>query len=203
MPWRERASEATLTRADRRWTFITAAHTVPLIATAGLLAGLDPVTIPVGAILVGHAWAIPELYAARGAKVARAHGPRDRQAEAVALGLLGDLLDHEARALHARTGVVLEPGALGIWLLAPAGAILVRPPGRRVHCYCVGVSDPSLPPSDRTAHLLLALREDETGLATLANLAFSGAAWRLRRRLGKPARPALDEAVKLARARQG
>jgi hypothetical protein len=96
--------------------------------------------------------------------------------------------------------MVLEPGALGIWLLAPGGAILVRPPGRRVQCYCVGVRDPALPPSDRTAHLLLALREDETGLATVANLAFSGAVWRLRRRLPKPARPALEEAVREARS---
>jgi hypothetical protein len=200
VPWRERVSESTLARADRRWTLLTAAHTVPLVATGGILAMLDPVTIPVGLILAGHAWAIPELYAARGAKVARPRPAQDRQAEAVALGLLGDLLDHQARKLHAETGMVLESGALGIWLLAPAGAILVRPPGRRVHCYCVGVSDKALPPSDRTAHLLLALREDETGLATVANLAFSGATWRLRRRLAQPARPAFEQAVRLARA---
>jgi hypothetical protein len=201
--WRPRADEDSLRRAGRRWTLCTAAHTVPLVTTAVVLAGLDPVTIPVGLILMGHAWAIPELYASRGAKVVRSRPAQNPQAEAVALGLLGDLLDDRAREFARRTGMVLESAGLGVWLLAPAGAILVRPGGRRAHCYCVGVSDPSLPPSDRTAHLLLALREDESGLATLANLAFAGAPWRLRRRLKDPARSALDDAVELARRPAG
>jgi hypothetical protein len=157
------------------------------------------VTIPVGLILVAHAWAIPELYAARGANVLRRRRPEDPAAEDVALGLLGDLLDNRGRDFVQRTGMVMESARLGVWLLAPSGAILVPPPGRRVHCYCVGTSDPTLPPSDRTAHLLLALREDETGLATVANLAFAGAPWRLRRRLREPARSGLAEAVRLAR----
>src|SRR6185295_16107346 len=50
----------------------------------------------------------------------------------VSLGLLGDLVDHEARALHARTGLVPEPGRLGTWLVGEAGALLVA--GRRVSC---------------------------------------------------------------------
>ena len=58
--------------------------------------------------------------------------------------------------------------------------------------------DPSLPSADRTAHLLLALREDETGFATVANLAFSGATWRVRRRLPEAMRPALDAARRAA-----
>ena len=144
--WRELASETTLRRADRRWTFTTAAHTIPLVGTAALLAALNPVTIPVGLILVGHAWAIPELYANRGAKVARTPRALDPQAEGVALGLLGDLLDHRARDLHGRTGMAVEPGRLGIWLLAPSGAILIRPGGRRAQCYCVGVRT-ELPPA--------------------------------------------------------
>src|SRR5436305_496874 len=82
---------------------------------------------------LGHAWAIPELYAARGAKVLRSPAARDQQAEAVALGLLGDLLDHRERDFARRTGLVIEPGELGIWLLAPSGAILIRPGGRRAH----------------------------------------------------------------------
>ena len=57
-----------------------------------------------------------------------------------------------------------------------------------------------LPSADRIAHLLLALREDEHGFATVANLAFSGARWRVRRRLGRAMRPALDAAAALARA---
>lgn len=199
VPWRRRVDRPALRRSARRWTLCTAAHTVPLVVTAGVLAALNPVTIPVGLILLGHAWAIPELYAARGAKVIRRRDGPDRDAESVALGLLGDLLDHRAREFLGQTGLVLEQAGLGMWLLAPAGALLVPPGGRRVHCYCVGVSDPELPPSDRTAHLLLALREDEAGLATVANLAFAGAPWRLRRRLVGPARAGLDEAVRLAR----
>jgi hypothetical protein len=64
----------------------------------------------------------------------------------------------------------------------------------------VNVPDPQLPSGDRIAHLLLALRTDEAGFATVANVAFSGARWRLRRRLARPARGALDAAVRAARA---
>jgi hypothetical protein len=120
-------------------------------------------------------------------------------AERAALGLLGDLLDRAPRELQRRTGLTLEPGELGVWLLGEAGAVLVRPGGRRVHCYCVKAADPDLPGGDRIAHLLLALREDERGFATVANLAFCGARWRLRQRLEAPARDALDAAKALAR----
>ena len=51
-----------------------------------------------------------------------------------------------------------------------------------------------LPGGDRVAHLLLALREDERGFATVANLGFSGATWRVRRRLPERSRAALDAA---------
>jgi hypothetical protein len=183
----------------RAWTATTVGHTVPLLAAAALLLYLNPLTFPVAAILLGHAWAIPELYANRGAKVVK---PRRRAADAperTALGLLGDLVGHEARELHARTGLVLERGALGIWLVGEAGALLVRPGGRRVHCWCVHVVEPGLPSADRIAHLLLALREDEQGFATVANHAFAGARWRVRRRLEKPMRPALDVARRRAR----
>jgi hypothetical protein len=60
--------------------------------------------------------------------------------------------------------------------------------------------NPDLPRSDRVAHLLLALREDEQGFATLANHAFAGAAWRVRRRLRACQRPALAVARVTARA---
>ena len=59
---------------------------------------------------------------------------------------------------------------------------------------------PRLPSSDRIAHLLLALRTDETGFVTVANLAFSGAGWRVRRRLRAGGRPALDAAIGGSRA---
>src|SRR4051794_19059429 len=178
----------------RSWTITTAFQVAPMTATGVFLLFIHPVTAVVGVILLAHAWAIPELYANRGAKVVKPRARRDAAAEATALGLLGDLIGHEARDLHARTGLVRERGALGVWLVGEAGALLVR--GRRVHCWCVRVPDPDLPSSDRTAHLLLALREDETGFATVANHAFSGARWRVRRRLPRPMRPALDAAAR-------
>jgi hypothetical protein len=61
------------------------------------------------------------------------------------------------------------------------------------------VTGEGLPSGDAIAHLLLALRADETGFATVANLAFCGASWRLRRRLRAPAREALRAAVVAAR----
>jgi len=76
------------------------------------------------------------------------------------------------------------------------GAILVRPGGHRVHCFCVRVGEAEdLPQADRVAHLLLALREDEEGFATVANRNFSGARWRLSLELPKPVRPALRKAA--------
>jgi hypothetical protein len=205
--WRPRASEHSIVRAGRLWTLSTAAHTVPFIGAALLLGYLDPVTVPVGLILLAHAWAIPELYAARGAGVVRQRDRCDGRShavgvgsEAVAVGLLGDLVGHKAREMHAATGLVPERGELGMWLVGEAGALLIRPSGRRVHCYCVKVTAPGLPHGDRVAHLLLALREDEAGFATVANLAFSGACWRLHRRLRRTAREGLDYAVAVMRS---
>ena len=203
--WRPRVGEQRLRRTGRVWTLVAVAHSLPFVAAAVLLSVLKPVTIPIGVVLLVHAWAIPELYAARGAGVlkpgrgARAGSPEEA-AEGVALGLLGDLLSHAARRLRLRTGLTLERGRFGVWLLGESGALLIRPGGRRVHCYCVRVTEAALPPSDRTAHLLLAVREDEAGFATVANLTFAGATWRLRRRLAPAARGALAEAVPIARA---
>jgi hypothetical protein len=182
------------------WTFCTVAVVVPFIAVAVGLAVVKPLLIPISLIALVHAWAIPELYAARGAGVVRPRKAAGGPAERRALGLLGDLIDHRARELHERTGLVLERGALGVWLIGEAGALLVRPHGRRVHCYCVRAVDATLPAGDRIAHLLLALREDEAGFATVANLAFSGAPWRVRRRLAAPTRGALAPGVAAAKA---
>jgi hypothetical protein len=177
------------------WTLTTIAHGLPLLAVAVLLTALKPVVAPVLLIALAYAWIVPELYAARGAKVLHPRTPASPAAERVALGLLGDLLDHDAREVQRRTGLVVERAKLGVWIVGEAGAVLVRPGGRRVHCYCVKVTDPDLPAADRIAHLLLALRADEIGFATVANLAFSGARWRLRRRLRASAREALDAAL--------
>jgi hypothetical protein len=201
--WRPRATAERLRARGRTWTLTTAAHTIPFVGTAGLLFGLEPLSFPVGLALLGHAWAIPELYARRGANVVRPKTRAEDAPERVALGLLGDLVGHEARELHARCGLVPERGQLGVWLLGEAGAVLVTRGGRRVFCWCVQVPEPDLPSGDRIAHLLLALRTDEAGFATVANLAFSGAPWRLRRRMPLRARPALDAAVRLAKRSTG
>ena len=199
--WRPRVDERRLERSGALWTLATIGHVVPFIGAGIVLILVQPLALPVSLASFAHAWVIPELYAQRGANVVRpkpSRAPAD--AERVSVGLLGDLVGHEARALHARTGLVLERGRLGVWLLGPAGALLVRPGGRRVLCYCVRVNDPELPSGDRIAHLLLALRSDEQGFATVANLAFSGARWRVRRRLARETRPALAAAVAAARA---
>lgn len=192
--WRPRVDAQRLRNAGRVWTLTTFAHTVPWLAMAGLLLYLEPLSFPLAIILVAHAWIIPELYAKRGANVLRPARRLGDRSEQTAMGLLGDLVGHEARDLHARTGVVIERGRLGTWLVGEQGAVLFTDRGRRVHCYCVRVEDPELPSADRIAHLLLALREDEAGFATVANRAFSGAPWRLRRRLAPRARPAVDVA---------
>ena len=199
--WRPIVDEQRLNRTAALWTATTTAHVVPFIGAGALLFAVQPLALPVTLASFAHAWVIPELYAHRGANVVKPKRSRaPAGAERVSVGLLGDLVGHEARDLHARTGLVLERGDLGVWLVGPAGALLVRPGGRRVHCYCVRVNDPELPSGDRIAHLLLALRSDERGFATVANLAFSGARWRVRRRLDASVRPALDAAARSALA---
>jgi hypothetical protein len=197
VPWRRRVSGRSLRRRARIWTLTTVAHVVPFVVTAGLLVAVSRVLIPVAVLALVQAWAIPELYARRGALVVKPRRRAQAGPERAALGLLGDLVGHGPRELHARTGLVLERGRLGVWLVGEAGALLVQ--RRRVFCWCVRVPDPALPSADRIAHLLLALREDETGFATVANLAFSGAGWRVRRRLPRAMRPALDAAGRAAR----
>ncbi len=197
--WRPRVDGRALVRAGRLWTLSTTVQVAPFVVFAIFLGIAAPVTLPVSVIALVHAWMIPELYAARGAGVVRPRRRTEPAAENRALGMLGDLIDRSAFELHERSGLVLERGALGVWLIAEAGAVLVRPGGRRVHCYCVQVREPDLPSADRVAHLLLALRCDEAGFATVANQAFSGARWRLRRRLRAPARAGLDAAVVAAR----
>jgi hypothetical protein len=197
--WRPRVDARRLKQSGHCSTATTFAHTVPLLAAAALLLVLEPMTFPLAAVLAAHAWVIPELYAKRGANVLRRARTAGEQAEQTAVGLLGDLVGHAARDLYATTGLVLERGRFGAWLVGETGAVLVLPGGRRVCCFCVGVDDPSLPRADRTAHLLLALREDEAGFATVANLAFSGAPWRLRLRIAPRQRPALRTAAAAAR----
>ncbi len=213
VPWRQPTNARWLRRWGRIWHAWTLLYTVPFIAAAVGMVWLDPIAMPVALAALAHAWIIPELYAFRGASVVRpkargatvaqaAGGARcaatDFPGEPVAQGLLGDLLGHDTRRLQRSTGLALERAELGVWLVGQGGALLVTPGGGRVHCFCVAATDTDLPPSDRIAHLLLALRADEVGFATVANHAFAGAPWRVRRRLPQPMRPALDAARRAA-----
>jgi hypothetical protein len=167
-----------------------------------LLLFISPLTLPVALGCFAHAWFVPWLQARRGAHSVMPLGSAgdSNDAARTALGLLADLVDHSARELLARTGLVLERGALGVWLVGERGALMVRRGGRRVDSWCVRVAEPDdLPGADRVAHLLLALREDEAGFAKVANLGFSGAAWRVRICLPEPSREALVEARRAAR----
>jgi hypothetical protein len=208
--WREAPSERTLQRDGRRWTLWTAWIVVVFTTPGVVLLLLSPLTLPVALGCFAHAWIVPWLQARRGARSVvpigsersaspgcGAHSGADR----VALGLLADLVGHQDRELLGRTGLALERGRLGAWLVGERGALMARPDGRRVDCWCVRVAEPeSLPAADRVAHLLLALREDERGFAKVGNLGFSGAAWRVRRGLPQRSRTALDAARKLARS---
>jgi hypothetical protein len=221
--WREDASERTLRRDGRRWTVWTAWIVFVFVVPGVLLIAIEPLTFPAAAICFAHAWAVPWIQARRGARqvvpigsersAARRSGA-DSGAEGVALGLLGDLVGHAERDLLSATGLALQRGGLGAWLVGEQGAFLIRSHGRRVDCWCVRVAQHQqapqqrrgsatprldLPAGDRVAHLLLALREDELGFAKVANLGFSGARRRVRRQLPGRSRAALDAARQAVR----
>lgn len=200
---RERASERTLRRDGRRWTTWTAWVVGLFSAPGAALLWIEPLTLPVAFLCFAHAWAIPTLQARRGARAVVAMGsPRSAASpdgepsapEGVALGLLADLVGRDGIDVVRASGLAPYRGALGFWLVGEQGAYLVRRGlvGRRVFSWCVQVGDANgLPAADRVAHLLLALREDEEGFATVANLNFSGAEWRLGRHLPAVERAAL------------
>jgi hypothetical protein len=200
MPWRRRTSDRSLRKEGRIWTLWSVGIVVTFALPAALLIWIEPLAFPVAAIFFGHGLAVIHIQARRGARAVKPIGQANAPAERTALGLLGDLVGHDARELLDRTGLALQRGRLGAWLVGQEGAILVRPGGHRVHCFCVRVGEAAdLPAGDRVAHLLLALREDENGFATVANRNFSGAAWRLRWQLPERSRPAVDAARRLAR----
>ena len=209
--WRREVTHETLRRDGRRWTAWTVALVVAFTAPGVGLLLLSLWTLPVALGCFAHAWIVPGLQARRGGRSvvslrserSAARGDRpDPVAEGVALGLLGDLVGHRERELVRRCGLAMHRGRFGVWLVGERGALMVRRGGRRVDCWCVRVAESGdLPAGDRVAHLLLALREDEAGFAMVANLGFSGAAWRVRRGLAQSARPALEMARAAARDR--
>ncbi len=165
--WRPRVDEARLRRVGALWTLTTVAHVVPFLGAAALLVWLNPLALPVALACVAHAWVIPELYARRGANVLRPRARAAAEPERRSVGLLGDLVDHDARELHAATGLVLEPGRLGTWLVGEGGALLLS--RRRAYCWCIRVDSriqaaSTLPSGDRIAHLLLAPARRRAGL---------------------------------------
>src|SRR5215212_6863664 len=154
--WRPRVDAARLRQQGRLWTLTAVAHVVPFMGAAALLMWVQPLALPVALACVAHAWVIPELYAQRGANVLRPRGRAADGHEQRSVGLLGDLVGHEARDLHARTGLVLERGRLGTWLVGEAGAVLLHGRRRRTFCYCVKVDAnhpdaAELPSGDRIA----------------------------------------------------
>lgn len=168
-----------------------------------VLLWIEPLTFPVALACFAHAWAVPTMQARRGAravvaigseKSAASRGGQATRPERVALGLLADLVGRNGLDVVRESGLAPYRGELGFWLVGEQGAFLVRRSilGRRVFSWCVRVGDADgLPAADRVAHLLLALREDEEGFATVANLNFSGAEWRVRRHLSSVGRAAL------------
>ena len=200
---RERASERTLRRDGRRWTTWTTWLVGLFSAPGAALLWIEPLTFPVAFLCFAHAWAIPTLQARRGARAVVAIGSEKSAAsrggeatgpERVALGLLADLVGRDGIDVVRASGLAPHHGELGFWLVGEQGAYLVRRGliGRRVFSWCVQVGDADgLPAADRVAHLLLALREDEEGFATVANLNFCGAEWRLKRQLSRVEQAAL------------
>jgi hypothetical protein len=194
--WRTPMDERRLQLMERLSAGYTTVYVTPFFVLGAVLIVLEPLLVAVSLLCLMHAWVIPELFAHRGARVLSSD-PRGRDRSGK--GLLADLLDRKQAAIEQRTGAVVERGRLGTWVLAEQGALLVRSGGRRTHSFCVGVKEGDLGRSDRIAHLLLALRQDETGFATVANHAFAGGTWRIRRRLPRERRTALDAAVAQSR----
>ena len=130
--WRPRLdARAPAAAASGCWTATTVAHTVPFLSRPALLMALEPLSFPVAGDRAsrtpgGSRRSTPT----RGANVRarRARGPT-RRPERTALGLLGDLVGHDARELHARTGLVLERGAPRR-LARGGGRRAARPPRR-------------------------------------------------------------------------
>src|SRR5512138_519051 len=109
MPWRRRASERSLAREGRTWTLWSVGVVITFGLPAALLIWIQPLAFPVSAIFLGHGIAVLHLQARRGARGVKPMGKAATQPERRALGLLGDLVGHDAREVLSETGLALEP----------------------------------------------------------------------------------------------
>ena len=82
VPWRQRTDARWLLRWGRIWQAWTLLYTIPFLLAGLAMLWLAPIAAPVAIVALAHAWIIPELYAFRGASVARPKGPRNEGAEA-------------------------------------------------------------------------------------------------------------------------
>ena len=149
-----------------------------------LLLSLDPLTVAVGVILLAHAWAIPELYANRGAKVVKPRPRAARPAGARPRSACSATSSATRRASCTRApGWCSSAGALGVWLVGEAGALLVRGAAACTAgaCACrtrAAVRRPHRAPAARAAR-------GRAGLRDRGQPRLRGARWRVRRRLPK------------------
>ena len=129
--WRPRLDAARLRRRELGWTLSTLAHTIPFLAAAVLMLYARAALVPGGGDRarprLGDPGALRQPRRLRGPARARApttgpSGPRS--------GCWATCSATRRATLHARTGLALERGGLGVWLVGEAGALLVRP-GRR------------------------------------------------------------------------
>ena len=97
MPWRRRASDRSLGREGRIWTLWSFGVLLTFGLPAALLVWIEPLAAPVSAIFLGHGVAVLHLQARRGARAVKPLGGAGTEAERAGLGLLGDLLGHDAR----------------------------------------------------------------------------------------------------------
>ena len=186
-------ARASTTRAcaasARLWTLTTVAHVVPFVGAGALLmlarAARAAGRARVPRARLGHPRALRPARRERRAPARRRARRAGRAARRSACSATSSATTRAS--CTPRRASCVEPGRLGTWLVGEAGALLRAPGGARTAGACGStsrVADASeLPSGDRIAHLLLALRTDEQGFATVANLAFSGARWRVRRRL--------------------
>src|SRR3954468_9585721 len=121
MPWRRRANEQSLEKEGRIWTLWSVGMVVTFGPPAALLVWIQPLAFPVSAIFVGHAIAVLHLQAHRGARGVKPISSAQTGPERTALGLLGALVGHQERELLRETGLPLQRGRLGWWLIGQEG----------------------------------------------------------------------------------